>query len=167
MDIIRVFLISDFLAESLKANKTSEKITYFIIQFRSKNLTHFTYLNSLEIEKSMLPKHSQKPFSLHKFSSKHLVGVRKIHLHCTISRHPRTALSKHFESKCLYISVYLRKKRFFPSGGVRGRGGEGEEGRIIYLRWLPLGLVKCFTIFHFTWNVWKFNYFSAFRYFHL
>ena len=36
------------------------------------------------------------------------------HLRCTISWHPRTAFLKHFESKCLYISVYLIKKIFVP-----------------------------------------------------
>ena len=30
-----------------------------------------------------------------------------------------------------------------------------------------LGLLKCFTIFHFNWNFWKFNYYLAFRYFYL
>ena len=39
---------------------------------------------------------------------------QKKHLHWTISGRPRTAFSKHFESKCLYISVYLRKKFFIP-----------------------------------------------------
>ena len=29
-----------------------------------------------------------------------------------------------------------------------------------------LGLVKCFTIFHFNWNLSKFNCFSVFQYFH-
>ena len=66
------FLIWDFPGESLKANKNSKKITHFIIQFRSKNLTHFTNLNSLDIENNMLPQHSQKPFWLYKFSSKHV-----------------------------------------------------------------------------------------------
>ena len=31
------------------------------------------------------------------------------HLHCIIFRRPRIAFLKHFECKCLYISVYLRK----------------------------------------------------------
>ena len=48
------FLISDFLVEILEANKTSEKITHFTIQFRSKNLTNFTNLDSLDIESNML-----------------------------------------------------------------------------------------------------------------
>ena len=33
---------------------------------------------------------------------------------CTISKSQRTAFSKHLESKCLYIRVYLRKKIFVP-----------------------------------------------------
>ena len=49
-----LFLISDFLVEILEANKTSEKITHFTIQFRSKNLTNFTNLDSLDIESNML-----------------------------------------------------------------------------------------------------------------
>ena len=95
--------------KSQSQRKLAKKITYFIIQFRSKNLTHFTNLNSLDIEKNMLPQHSKKPFSLYKCPSKHLVGVKKyIYLHCTISRRPRNSFSKHFKSKCcifLYISA--------------------------------------------------------------
>ena len=92
--------ISDFLA------------LHFIIQFRSKNVAHFTTLNSLDIVKMILPQHIVRPYSLYKFSSKHfwLVSEKK-HLHCTISR---TAFSKHFQSKCLYISVYLRKDIIVP-----------------------------------------------------
>ena len=52
-------------------------------------------LHSLDIENNILPQHSQKPFWLYQFSSKH------------ISWHPKTAFLKHFESKFLYISVYL------------------------------------------------------------
>ena len=101
--------------KSQSQQKLAKKITHFTIQFRSKNLTHFTNLNSFEIENNMLPKHSQKTFSVYKFSSKHVsVWCQKKHLHCTISWRPRTAFLKHFESKCLYISVYLRKKIFVP-----------------------------------------------------
>ena len=54
-------------------------------QSRSKNLTHFTSLNSLDIENNMLMQHSQKPFSLYKFFSKHIsVLCQKKHLHCTV-----------------------------------------------------------------------------------
>ena len=81
--------------------KLAKKITHFKIKLWSKNLTHFTNLNSLDVENKMLLQHSQKPFWLVS------VQCQKKHLHCTISCHPRTAFLKHFESKCLRISVYL------------------------------------------------------------
>ena len=95
------FLSTDFLAESLKA-----KITHFTIKFRSKDLTHFTNLKLLDIEnKILLQQHSQKSFSLYKFSSKYCSGwCQKKHLHCTISRCPRIAFSKHFFKQ---MSVYV------------------------------------------------------------
>ena len=72
--------------KSQSQQKLAKKITHFTIQFRSKNLTHFTNLNSFEIENNMLPKHNQKTFSVYKFSSKHVsVWCQKKHLHCTIS----------------------------------------------------------------------------------
>ena len=79
------------------------------IKFRSKNPTHFTNFNSLDIENNMLPQHSQKPFWLYKFSCKHVsVWCQKKCLHCIISWRLRTvAFLKHFESKYLYISIYL------------------------------------------------------------
>ena len=63
--------------KSQSQQNLAKKVTYFTIQFRSKNLTHFTNFNSLDIEKNMLSQHSQKPFSLYKCSSKPLVGVKK------------------------------------------------------------------------------------------
>ena len=51
VDIIRVScLISDFLAESLK-KPNKKNFTYFTIKFCSKDLSHFTNLSSLDIEK--------------------------------------------------------------------------------------------------------------------
>ena len=47
-----------------------------------------------------------------------LVGVRRKHLHCPISRRPITAISKHWESKCLYIPVYLRRKNYPRDAGI-------------------------------------------------
>ena len=116
VDIIRVFLNFRFSSRKYQSpQKLAKMFTYFTIQFHSKNLTHFTNLNSLDIESNMLPQHSQKAFWLYKFSSKHVsVWCQKKHLHCTISWRPRTAFLKHFESKCLYISAYLRKKIFVP-----------------------------------------------------
>ena len=69
------------------------------------------YLNSLNIVKNILPQHSRKCYSLHKFSSKLASGCsKKKHLRSTISRRLRTAFLKHLESKCLYISAYLCKR---------------------------------------------------------
>ena len=116
VDIIKVFFDFRF---SRRKSQSQQKlliiITYFAIQVHSKHLTHFTSLNSLDIENSMLPKHCQKSFLLYKFFRKHVSAWwQKKHLPCTISWHPRTAFLKHFESKCLYISVYLIKKIFVP-----------------------------------------------------
>ena len=116
VDIIGIFL--DFRFSSRKSQsqqKLPKKITHFSIRFNSKHLPYFINLNSLDIENNILPKHNKKPFSLYKFSSKHIsVWCQKKNLQWTISWHPRTAFFKHFESKCLYISVYLFKKIFVP-----------------------------------------------------
>ena len=51
VDIIRVFIIPEFVVENLKVNKNQrKKITHFIMQFCSRNLTHFTNLNSFEMK---------------------------------------------------------------------------------------------------------------------
>ena len=129
----------------------AKKMIHFTIQFCSKNRTHFKELNLLGIEHNMLPQHSQTPFWIYKFSSKHVsIWCQEKYLHCTISWRPRTAFWKHLESIGLYISVYHRKRlnNFL------------EAARC-------LSLVKYFTIFHFNWNFRKLSYFSAFRYFHL
>ena len=63
-------LISDFLAECLKANKNWQlfyNITHFIIHFHSKNLIHFTNLSSLSNIKNLIQHHKQKTSSLYKF----------------------------------------------------------------------------------------------------
>ena len=57
-----------------------------------KNLTHFTNFPA----------------------SMFLDGVKKKHLHCTVSRCPWTAFSKALESKCQYIPVNLRQNIFVP-----------------------------------------------------
>ena len=101
------FIFSRRKSQTQSQQKLLIKITYFAIQVCSKHLTHFTNLNSLDIENNMLPKHRQKSFSLYKFFRKHAsVWCQKKHLHCIISWQPRIAfLKKRFESKCLYISV--------------------------------------------------------------
>ena len=81
-----------FSRKSQSQQRLVKKIIHFTIQFRSKNLTYFTNLNSLHIENNMLPRYYQKSFSFYKFSSKHIsVWCHKKHLHCTISWRSRTA----------------------------------------------------------------------------
>ena len=71
--IIRVsFLFQIFQQRVSKPRKTSQKDHSFYNTVSLKNLTPFTSLDSLYIEYKMLPKHCQKPFSLYKFSSKHV-----------------------------------------------------------------------------------------------
>ena len=81
----RCFLVFRFSSrKSQSQRKLAKKITNFTIQFCSKNLTHFTNLNSLDNENNMLAQHSQKPLSLYKNSSKmFLFGARKNI--CTVS----------------------------------------------------------------------------------
>ena len=67
--ILSEFACSIFARESLKANKNVQK-RLLILQYR--NLTHITNLNSLYIKNNILLKRCQKPFSLYKFSSKHV-----------------------------------------------------------------------------------------------
>ena len=103
------FIILDFLAS--KPTKTSKKDDSFYNRVSLKNLIHFTNLNSLDIENNMLRRHNQKPLWLYKVCSKHVsVWCQKKHLPCTISGRARTAFLKHFENKCLYISVHLHEK---------------------------------------------------------
>ena len=107
LDLMRIF----------SKKKLAKKIIHFY-SFAQKNLIHFMNLNLNDIENNMLPQHSQKSFSLYKFLSKHVsVWCQKKHLQIwcsTISWRALTTLLKYSESKCLYISVYLRKKIFVP-----------------------------------------------------
>ena len=54
--------------------KLATNITYFTIQFWSKNVTHFTNINSLNIIKNRIPQYNQKPFSFYIFSCKPVSG---------------------------------------------------------------------------------------------
>ena len=113
-DLATLFRQYNFLKVS-KATKTSKKYHSFTTHFRSKNLIYFTNLNSLDVKNNMLPQHSQKFFWPKNFpASVLLFGVRKKHLHCTISWRPKTAFFKLFKSKCLYIYVYLYNRCFIP-----------------------------------------------------
>ena len=107
--------VFDFLVKSLKSQQKLAKMitTYFTIYLCSKNLTNFTNLNSLDIENNMLLQHSQKPFSLYKFSSQHFsVWCQKKYLPCINSSCPRTAYSRDV------VAFYLAWRGWIISLGV-------------------------------------------------
>ena len=89
--------------KSQSPQKLTKKITHFWIQLNSKHLTYFMNLNSLDIENNMLLKHNQKPFSLYKFSSKHVsVWCQKKFLQWI--KHPRTAFSSTLKANvCIFL----------------------------------------------------------------
>ena len=157
----------------------AKNITHFTIQFRSKNLTHFTNINSFDIKNNMLPQHSQKPFwlthsfwltlSLHIFLQTcfRLLSEKTFALH-------HYSTPKKFITEALWkqMSVYFYispQEIFYSKDLVRFylmRVGLGVWGRLNYFLKAArcLCLVKCFTIFHFNWS---FDWNSAFWYFHL
>ena len=117
------FLISEFLAESLKTNKkkTTKKdhtlyktVLLKKISLILRTLTHLTL-------KMIFFRNTVKNLWLHKCSCKH------VYLHYTISWRPRTVFLKYFESKSLYISNLLKKKLFSRrSKGLSGGGMRGD-----------------------------------------
>ena len=120
-----VVFFQDFRFSSKKSQiqeKLAKKITYCTINFRSENLIHFTNFNSLD----MLPQHTQKPFSLYKFSSKHLAGVRKkiftapfLDAQELNSRSTLKANVCKFSCICLRKFLFQRRSKLL-SGGVWG-----------------------------------------------
>ena len=112
----------------------------------------------------MLPEHSQ---SLSEFTSfpanTFLFGVRKKYTHCIISWSPRTAFLKHFQSKCLDISVHIRQKIFVRKTKYdfiwwRGRLGKGW---IISLRGSLFGPRRMFYNFPFKLKFFEIPLFST------
>ena len=73
------FKFSDFLArKSQNQQILAKKITHFTIQFRSRNLTHLTNLNSLDIENNMHHKTVQNLSDFTNFpANMFLFGYRK------------------------------------------------------------------------------------------
>ena len=172
MDIIRAFFNFRFSSRNGQSQqKLSKSITHFTIQFRSKNLTHFTNLSSLVIENNMLAQHCQRYFWLYKFSSKHvsiwcLFGVREDICTAAFDAQELHSWSTLKANVCILLYISVRNVllvRFYLVGS-----GIGEEvGLNSFLKAaLYSGLVKGFALFRFNWNFWKFNYFSAFGYFY-
>ena len=78
--------------KSQSQQKLAKRITHFTMQFPSENPTYFTNFDTVNIMKNLLPQHSQKSFSLYKFSTKHVSGwYQKIFLRYIISRRPKTS----------------------------------------------------------------------------
>ena len=94
--------------KSQSQQKLAKKITHFTIQFRSKNLTHFTNLNSVDVENNMLPQHSQKPFWLKNFPANMFLFLTP--KNCILEALWQQ-MSVYFSG---IISVHLHKKFFVP-----------------------------------------------------
>ena len=110
-----------FSRKSQSQQKLPKKITHFTIQFRSKNLTHYMNLISLDIENNMPLQHSQRPFWIYsKFSSKHVsVLCQKKHLHSSFSWRPKMHFLSTLKANVrffLYISVRKGVVRFYLMG---------------------------------------------------
>ena len=134
-DIIRVFLISDLLAECLKANKKpAKKITHFTTKFRLKNLTYFTWHWKQYVTATQL----KKVLTLHIFQQRcFCLGSEKIF-----------ALHHFVMPVCIFLYISLRKFLFREHSKVLS-GRECMGGAwISSLRRLTVSLAKCFTIFH-------------------
>ena len=94
--------------------KLEKMMTRFTIYFCSKNLTHFTNLNSLDIEHNMFRQHNQKPFRLCKLQTCCCLVSEK-----TFARHrfwtPNYCiLEVLWKEMSVYVSVYPRKNIFVP-----------------------------------------------------
>ena len=109
------FLISNFLAESLKAKaKTSEK-DYLFYNTVSLKKRHSFYEPQLTLKITCSRNTANNLSNFTNFQQTFFCFVlEKKHLHCAFSGRPRNGFLKHFESKCLYIFVYPRQKMFVP-----------------------------------------------------
>ena len=87
--------------KSQNQQKLAKKISYLTIQFHSENFAYFTNLNSLNIEKSILPRHILKPYSRYKFSKKNVF--------CWSQKKKGFALN-HFEKSTNYILEALGRQ---------------------------------------------------------
>ena len=86
--------------------KQAKKITHFTIQFRSKNLTHFTNLNSLNIIRNILMQHSQKPYLLKNICIAAFLDTQKLPSQSTWKANVCKCSSKNFCSRDV-TSIYL------------------------------------------------------------
>ena len=100
-----IFSFQIFEQKVSKPTKTSKKDHPFCNAVLPKKPYSFCEPQLTQLSKNILPAaHPKTLQALQTFQQIcfWLVSEKK-HLHCTISRRPRTAFSKHLESKCLYI----------------------------------------------------------------
>ena len=166
------FLISDFLAESLKTSKNYQKrsliLQYSFAQKASLILWTSTHL-TLKIICFRNTAKNLLDFTTSFLVNMFLFGCRKNICTPPFLDAQNCILAVLWKQMSVYFCIYAQEKfcskdvvRFYLMGGGLGWGW------IISLRGSRcLSLVKYFTIFLFHWNFWKFNYFSAFWYFHL
>ena len=164
------FLTSDILAGSLKASKNYRKRS-LILQSSFAQQTSLILWNSTHLTLKIISSCNTAK-SLSDFinfpANMFLFEVRKNI--CTPSfLDAQNCIPEAFWKRMivyLYISVrkdlFQRRSKILSDGWWNG----GRLNNFLKVS-RCLDLVKCFTIFHFNWNCWKFNYFSAFWYFHL
>ena len=137
------FRFSDRKSQSQQ--KLAKKVTYFTIQFHSKNLTRFTNLNSLNIENNMLSQHRQKTSDSRNFpANMFLFGVRKNI--CTAPFLDAQELDSWSTLKAnvwifMYISIrklLLQRRSKILFGEKCGLGGGWGRGWIISLKQLTV-----------------------------
>ena len=122
LDVIKNFFNIRFSRRKSQSQQNLAKKITFTVQFCSKNLTHFTNSNSLDIENNMLPQHNQKPFWLYKFSANMFTApfldAQELHSWSTLKA-----------NACIFLYIFLIKILFQTCGKVLcGKGW--DEGRL-------------------------------------
>ena len=136
----------------------AKAITHFTIYFRSKNLAHFTKVNSLNIVNNILPQHNQKPYFANFPANMYFwLFSEKTFTLCHFQTSKNSILEA-LAKKCLDVPVYLRKEILFWRRRKLSFGG-GLNNFLKTAHCLDFG--KCFKVFRFNWILWKFNYFYA------
>ena len=139
------FLISDFLAENLKANKNLQKRSHVLQYSFAQKLHYYTNINSLDIENNMPPQHNQEPFWLYKFSANMFTApfldAQELHSWGTLKA-----------NVCIFLYISLRTFLFQRRSKVSsGKGWDGGRLNNFLKAACCMGLLKYFTIFRFNW----------------
>ena len=145
VDIIRVFLITDFLAENLKANKNLQKRSHVLQYSFAQKLHYYTNINSLDIENNMPPQHNQEPFWLYKFSANMFTAP-------FLDAQELDSWGTLKANACIFLHISLRK--FLSqrrSKVLSGKGWDGGRLNNFLKAACCMGLLKYFTIFRFNW----------------